>query len=187
MVLRPDYYFRTPLKINEYFDFYNTGRWKGFCGGIPKKCIFAAHNSFTFLLVSDPRHIGDADLLWFGNFAPMPVPYNVIELSKDDIYVILIKYSLHIDIFLHRGDHIQCLDLGWMWNESDEFRKTREKLKAIDEYKITSFGGFMKFYTRKRLKSFKNSLAKLRRKTRAIRYPIKRFFGFKTLDNKETK
>ena len=55
-----------------------------------------------------------------------------------------------------------------------------------DELKrLEHLGGFLKFYARKRIKSFANSLAKIRRKTRAVRYPIKRFFGFGKTKNSQ--
>lgn len=58
-------------------------------------------------------------------------------------------------------------------NETEEIiigRKRYEELKRLEH-----LGGFVLFYTR-------NKMAILRRNTRAIRYPIKRLFGF---DNKQ--
>ena len=53
--------------------------------------------------------------------------------------------------------------------EKDEFTR----LKNLEH-----FGGFVRFYTRKQLTKIRRFFAKIRRKTRFIRYPIKRFFGF---------
>ena len=66
-----------------------------------------------------------------------------------------------------------------------EARIKKEKMVQIEKDEFTRlknlehFGGFVKFYTHKQfLVKPKNFLAKIRRKTRFIRYPIKRFFGF---------
>ena len=69
-----------------------------------------------------------------------------------------------------KGDFIARLEVAGVGVSKDEI----ERLKELEH-----FSGFVKFYTHKQFViKPKNFFAKLRRKTRGIRYPIKRFFGF---------
>ena len=72
---------------------------------------------------------------------------------------------------------------GWVENGPAIEQASTLCYISEDEYKrlkkLGKFSGFVKFYTHKQLViKPKRFFAKIRRKTRAVRYPIKRFFGF---------
>ena len=193
MVLRPDLYFRTPLDMRSILDYYNSGRFNEIVNddkstflGIPQKCIFVSHNTIFVMPTSDPRGFANV-LLWFGNFAPMPMPNKPIELYKDNIYCITIKYASQIDYFLQRIKYRHGWDLGWVWNGSEEQINIYEKLKKFEKLEKLGFVKFY-FYIRKRLVKLNHFFAELRHKTRTLRYSVKAIFGFnkdKSISSKE--
>lgn len=158
LILRPDLYFHSPLRLNNYIEFYEISGLKN-CP-LPKKHIFVAGNLFGRMPVADPRYIAEGDLLWFGNFNPMP--FAVCPTPETDNILIPINYRLHIDYFLQRVDF--RVDFDYMRNL---------KLQDLEKMGLISF---VRYYANKKL-------AILRKNTRTIRYPIKRIFGFKTDKN----
>lgn len=152
LILRPDLYFHSPFRLNNYIEFYEISELKNICP-LPKKHIFVAGNLFGRMPVADPRYIAEGDLLWFGNFNPMP--FAVCPTPETDNILIPINYRLHIDYFLQRVDF--RVNFDYMRN-----------LKQQDLEKI-GLSSFARFYANKKM-------AKLRISTRKIRYPIKNFF-----------
>lgn len=100
LVTRPDLYFQTPLHLNTYIDFYTQNedmKWLG----LAQKHIFSASNFFARMPIADPRYFCEGDLLFFGNFNPLP--FCAAQNDKEAL-VIGIDYRLHIDFFLQRVD-----------------------------------------------------------------------------------
>lgn len=145
LTTRPDLYFHSPLRLNTYIEWYKNSELI-----LPTKHIFVAGNLFGRMPVADPRYIAEGDLLWFGNFNPMP--FAVRTTSETNNILIPINYRLHIDYFLQRVDFRVGFDTA--------ISKSLEQITILE---------FMRFYVNKKM-------AKLRENTRAIRYPIKNLF-----------
>ncbi|MBS4269251.1 hypothetical protein [Campylobacter vulpis] len=109
MVTRPDLYFHTPLILSSFIKEYERD---GILPPLPKRHIFAAHNTFGRMLVDDRRLLCEGDLLWFGNVKPLPLILNAF--NPQNILLIPINYRLHKDFFLQR----QNFRLGWVDEDS---------------------------------------------------------------------
>ncbi|MGX3043645.1 hypothetical protein [Helicobacter sp. T3_23-1056] len=173
LILRPDLYFKNPLRLNTYIEWYKDKRIAT-VAPLPPKHIFTAHNIFGRMPVADPRYICEADLLWFGNFNPLPfvalpnegrtpvygAGYVGTIVSNVDFIVIPINYRFGIDFFIQRIS----------FREPDFYNGVLEALEKFEKLKkLEHFSGFALFYANKKM-------AKLRIATRKIRYPIKDFF-----------
>lgn len=164
LMLRPDLYFHNPLNLNLYIKWYKTDEMVKYYP-LPPKHIFTAHNIFGRMPVADPRYICEGDLLWFGNFNPLPL-HACSSLCKEYM-VIPINYKLHIDFFLQRVDFRVNSDYVGAITNTFTFATHFERFEKLKE--LEHFSGFVKFYTHKKM-------ALLRKNTRAIRYPIKNIF-----------
>lgn len=163
LMLRPDLYFHNPLNLNLYIKWYEANDEMAKYYPLLPKHIFTAHNIFGRMPIADPRYICEGDLLWFGNFNPLPT--NACSSMRKEYMVIPINYKLHIDFFLQRVDFKVNSDYaGALTHTFTTHLERLEKLKQLEH-----FSGFVRFYTRKKL-------YKLRVKTHAIRHPIKKFF-----------
>ena len=158
LILRPDLYFHSPLRLNNYIEFYEFHGGLKHCP-LPKKHIFVAGNLFGRMPVADPRYICEGDLLWFGNFNPLPS--GVCATPETDNILIPINYRLHIDYFLQRVDFRIKVNVDYVRTDyRADYALTLEKL---------GFCEFVRFYANKKM-------TKLRIATRKFRYPIKDFF-----------
>lgn len=100
LVTRPDLYFHTPLRLDAYVRYHqDTEELKDTL--LPQRHIFTAHNLFGRMPIHDPRYICEADLLWFGNFNPLPFCVDSENLKE---LVVVIDYKLHRDFYLQRTD-----------------------------------------------------------------------------------
>ncbi|MEB2807340.1 hypothetical protein Q9Q60_05340 [Campylobacter upsaliensis] len=111
MVTRPDLYFHTPLILSSFINAYQKDEALKSIS-LPKKHIFAAHNTFGRMLVDDRRLLCEGDLLWFGNIKPLPLILDAFNPQK--IFLIPINYILHRDFFLQREN----FRLGWVDKDS---------------------------------------------------------------------
>lgn len=111
MVTRPDLYFHTPLILSSFINAYQKNEALKSVS-LPKKHIFAAHNTFGRMLVDDRRLLCEGDLLWFGNMKPLPLILDAFNPQK--IFLIPINYILHRDFFLQREN----FRLGWVDKDS---------------------------------------------------------------------
>ncbi|EOX9298874.1 hypothetical protein ACPX04_001496 [Campylobacter upsaliensis] len=111
MVTRPDLYFHTPLILSSFINAYQKDEALKSLS-LPKKHIFAAHNTFGRMLVDDRRLLCEGDLLWFGNIKPLPLILDAFNPQK--IFLIPINYILHRDFFLQREN----FRLGWVDKDS---------------------------------------------------------------------
>lgn len=111
MVTRPDLYFHTPLILSSFINAYQKDEALKSVS-LPKKHIFAAHNTFGRMLVDDRRLLCEGDLLWFGNIKPLPLILDAFNPQK--IFLIPINYILHRDFFLQREN----FRLGWVDKDS---------------------------------------------------------------------
>lgn len=111
MVTRPDLYFHTPLILSSFINAYQKDEALKSVS-LPKKHIFAAHNTFGRMLVDDRRLLCEGDLLWFGNMKPLPLILDAFNPQK--IFLIPINYILHRDFFLQREN----FRLGWVDKDS---------------------------------------------------------------------
>ncbi|WP_297446843.1 hypothetical protein [uncultured Campylobacter sp.] len=111
MVTRPDLYFHTPLILSSFINAYQKDEALKSVS-LPKKHIFAAHNTFGRMLIDDRRLLCEGDLLWFGNMKPLPLILDAFNLQK--IFLIPINYILHRDFFLQREN----FRLGWVDKDS---------------------------------------------------------------------
>lgn len=168
LMLRPDLYFHNPLNLNLYIKWYEANDEMAKYYPLPPKHIFTAHNIFGRMPIADPRYICEGDLLWFGNFNPLPTN----ACSSMQYMVIPINYKLYIDFFLQRVDFRVNSDyVGALTHTFTTHIERLEKLKELEH-----FSSFARFYTRKKLCKLRLKLRKLQVNTRAIRYPIKNFF-----------
>ncbi|EMI4815613.1 hypothetical protein [Campylobacter upsaliensis] len=111
MVTRPDLYFHTPLILSSFINAYQKDEALKSVS-LPKKHIFAAHNTFGRMLIDDRRLLCEGDLLWFGNMKPLPLILDAFNPQK--IFLIPINYILHRDFFLQREN----FRLGWVDKDS---------------------------------------------------------------------
>lgn len=111
MVTRPDLYFHTPLILSSFINAYQKNEALKSVS-LPKKHIFAAHNTFGRMLIDDRRLLCEGDLLWFGNMKPLPLILDAFNPQK--IFLIPINYILHRDFFLQREN----FRLGWVDKDS---------------------------------------------------------------------
>ncbi|KAA6227157.1 MULTISPECIES: hypothetical protein [unclassified Campylobacter] len=124
LLTRPDIYFDTPLRLNTYIKFYENKAIRNH--PLPQKHIFVANNYFHRMPVSDPRCFCEGDLLWFGSFNPLFVPYS--QMHK--IPVIGIDYKFNRDFFLQRSE----FRLGWLSSERAMLKLANDenaRLKAL--------------------------------------------------------
>lgn len=98
LTTRPDIYFKTPIRINDYLSYYkNNPEMSKFK---LENFIFCGHQNLRRMIVSDPRYVNEADLFFFTDIQKLESI--CVNQRLENILLIPIKYILNTDFFVLR-------------------------------------------------------------------------------------
>lgn len=178
VVLRPDLLFYNNVsldflkfwgdisqKLFGYYDAVGNER-----GGID--LFYIAIPSVINILANYYNEIDLKDLQNANLYSPESIMCNYLVLKRVDILNLFIENTIRPYRILRSKDYSDFRNI----KETQDCQMLILKSEWDKLKKLEHLGGFVRFYTNKKL-------AILRKNTRAIRYPIKRIFGFKTDKN----